>query len=301
MYINNIQYNEELKNKSEEIIESIFSKIFKNNNQLGRSIYIIGKNPISQKINKNLSKYLSENSNEKPLLVFDYEKELEEGFIITNKRFVWYFKTDGKQEIELLNIKDVLFGKFFLADVINIVSIDNIKYKNIYITGMEEKEEFILKFREFINCINQIFLKDYSCEKKYSDYNTDYIIKACKNVVIKSSYCEVGNPIILKSSSKKYTNARANYKIPKSEDIFLIYDSTVFGTCKKGFAICTTGLYYNDKEVGYIEWKDFKNMTLSYGITGLKIGKTISFITDKDAKNLIKILKYIQEYVNKTI
>ncbi len=278
----------------EQIIEMIFADIFKSRRQFSDSVYIIGKDPISQEIKRNLQEYyLSENPAEKPLLVFDYDKtKLKEGFVITNQRLVWYFPTTKQQEIELTEIKEVLVGKAVLATVMNVVSFDNIKYKNIYLTGIREETEFVLKFRKFIDCIHDVFYGD---DEDNKTYETDFIIQICNRDKINSTYCEVGHPVIL-ASSKKYSDAKVNFQIPDKEDIFLIYDSTVFGGCRKGFAICTTGIYYCENKKGYIDWEQFRSVDISLGFSGLKIANEL-FVVSGSGKQLLMILKSIQEYL----
>ena len=88
-----------------------------------------------------------------------------------------------------------------------------------------------------------------------------------------------------------------NFRIPDNEEIFLIYDSTILGNCGKGFAICTTGIFYCESGLGYLDWNQFKNANLSYNLfTGLLIGNE-SFNAGTDGKNLLMILKSIQEYL----
>lgn len=46
------------------------------------------------------------------------------------------------------------------------------------------------------------------------------------------SNMEIG-PSLNISDSRKYKKAKANFDIPDGEDVYIIYDSTVFGSCKK--------------------------------------------------------------------
>lgn len=150
------------------------------------------------------------------------------------------------------------------------------------------------------NSIKQDFyVRDKENESVYDENDevcdTDFIIQACNSVNINSPYCEVGQPIA-KSLSNKYAYAKINFNIPDNEDVFLIYDSTVLGSCKKGFAICTTGFYYCETKAGYINWEQFRNINISNGFTGLKVGYEL-FNASTDGKKLFLILKSIQEYL----
>lgn len=298
---------------AEEFIEAVFRDVFKGRRQFGDQVYIIGKDPITQEIKENLQEYyLSGEPGEKALLAFDYGKNLEEGFVITNRRLVWYFGSAGQQEILLPEIRDVMIGKVVLATVMNVVDFDNVKYKNIYLTGIRNDAEFVLKFRRFIDILKSVFHEEeieQNTEEEMDDRGSvnasqsastpssvrNAIIKACNCVNLTTDECEVGNPV-LSVSAKKYTKAKTYFRIPDNEEIYLIYDATVFGSCQKGFAICSNGLYYSEDRIGYIGWEDFKSLNISKGITGLKIGDLL-FSTGLDGKKLMMILKSLQEYL----
>lgn len=287
----------------EELVEMCFKEVFKGRRQFGDQVYIIGKDPITQEIKENLWEYyLSDDEDEKPLLVFDYGKELKEGFVITNQRLVWYFGSEGQQEIYLDEIKDVQIGKAVLATVMNVISFDNVKYKNIYLTGIRNETDFVLKFRNFIDLVHG-FSNGMDDEVEYnediaeSSGDTNFIVRACGCVNMNSAYCEIGNPI-MPVSSKKYADAKVNFRIPDDEDVFLIYDATILGGCRKGFAICTTGIYYYQSRLGFVSWKEFKSTNVSHSaFTGLLIGNESFNAGGGDGKNLLMILKTIQEYL----
>jgi len=66
------------------------------------------------------------------------------------------------------------------------------------------------------------------------------------------------------------------------------------GGCRKGFAICTSGIYYCESKIGYLSWNDFKNVNVSYGFLGLKIGDEL-FNATGDGNKLLIILKSLKE------
>lgn len=284
----------------EELVEIHFKDVFKGRRQFGEQVYIMGKDPVTQEIKENLQEYyLSDDEDEKPLLVFDYGKELEEGFVITTQRLVWYFKIIGQQEIDLDEIKDVQIGKAVLATVMNVISFDNVKYKEIYLTGIRNETDFVLKFRQFIDRVHLIYYGDEEGdgEEDIDENDTDFIIQACHCVNMNLTYCEMGEPIMA-ASSKKYADAKVNFRIPDDEDIFLIYDATILGGCRKGFAICTAGIYYCQSRVGFWDWGQFKSINVSHSVfTGLLIGNESFTVSGGDGKNLLMILKTIQEYL----
>lgn len=286
----------------EELVEIHFKDVFKGRRQFGDQVYIIGKDPVTQEMKENLQEYyLSDDESEKPLLVFDYGKELKEGFVITNQRLVCYFETIGQQEIDLDEIKDVQIGKAVLATIMEVISFDNVKYKKIYLTGIRNETDFVLKFRQFIDRVHLIYNEtdeeEYGEEYDEGEYDTDFIVRACNCVNMNPTYCEIGSPVI-GAASKKYADAKANFRIPDDEDIFLIYDATILGGCRKGFAICTMGIYYYQSRLGFWDWEEFKSLNISHSaFTGLLIGKESFNASGADGKNLLMILKTIQEYL----
>ena len=285
---------------AEEKIDVAFKKAFGSANKFGNLVYIFGLNPISQELENNMQEfYLSGEPGEKPLLIFDYgNQNLTDGLVVSNQRIVWHFATTGQQEIELSDIKDVSMGKAVLATVMNIISCNNIKYKSIYLTGIQDETEFVVKFRKFVNEVYAIYHgnnedADEVCIKDDIESNVEFIIRACNSVSIDSMYCEVGHPEVMPTASK-YSKAKCNFNIPDDESIFLIYDATIFGGCQKGFAVCTTGFYYCGHQRGYWDWKQFKEVPISSSFTGFKVGYE-EFNTATDGKKLLMILRSIQE------
>ena len=68
----------------------------------------------------------------------------------------------------------------------------------------------------------------------------------------------------------KLQNARQNFPIPNDEEIFVLYDATVFGSCKLGLAIGENGLYWkNDNyvksEINSMSWDEFIECDLYNG------------------------------------
>ncbi len=125
-------------------------------------------------------------------------------------------------------------------------------------------------------------------------FGTDEIIKAAHSVEIESPYFEVGNPTI-ESSSRKYFNAKRNLRIPDNEEIFLIFDATILGGVRKGFAFCTTGLYYCTSKPGYMDWNKFSKVPVIESTSGVKIGSEDFLCSDE--KEMLKILTNLQERI----
>lgn len=176
------------------------------------------------------------------------------------------------------------------------ISYDNETYPEIYLTGIDREEEFVIRFRKFVNTIQKKFCPDlYKRNNEIAGKETDFIVRACEGIVLDSMYCETGNPTI-PQSSKKYQKAKLYFNIPDSEEIFFIYDNTVLGSCKTGFALCTSGYYYHVSKRGYIPWDKFASIDISKNFGGLKIGDEKFNLSSGDEGNkLMMILDSIQQ------
>lgn len=122
-----------------------------------------------------------------------------------------------------------------------------------------------------------------------------FINSICANSGFDSVYGAVGLSLI---GTNKYNKAKKHFKFLDGEDAYLIFDATVLGSCKKGFAVCTTGFYYSaDGENAYvISWDDFKNVNIYKEKGKLRInGK--EFLTGNDGEKLYTILTDIQRWL----
>jgi len=98
--------------------------------------------------------------------------------------------------------------------------------------------------------------------------------------------------------AKKLRNARKSFNILPEEKVILVYDNTVFGSNKDGFALCETGIYWkktwlNDSKRSYITWDEFARRdvwadTENYDFH-LGRGDVLS-ITQGNAKRMVKFL-----------
>lgn len=279
------------------VITQIFEEIFDDPWRYGNQVYIIGKDPIkNKKIKENLEAKYLEDRYERPLLIFDYRKHLEEGFVITDHRLIWHYGSTSNCAIELEDIMECPVGKAVLATVMRPVDFDNVQYPNIFLDGITEKETFAAKFNRFIDEIYDVFYGEGDEEQGSGNKRDEIeglIIDACHAVNISTAYCVVGNPIV-DESSRKCALARMNFNIPKKDNVYLIYDSTVLGGCGKGFALCTSGFYYCESKKGFLDWNQFAKQNITHGFGGLKIAGEL-FATGTDGKKLLLILKTIAE------
>lgn len=115
------------------------------------------------------------------------------------------------------------------------------------------------------------------------------IVKSiCVNSGFDSIYGAVGPSLI---GTSKFNQAKKNFGIANGEDAYLIFDATVFGGYKKGFAVCTTGFYYSadGSHAFIISWDKFKSVNIVQKRSFLEIGGA-EFNAGNDSKKLFEIL-----------
>lgn len=156
-------------------------------------------------------------------------------------------------------------------------------------------DRFLSNFKCFIEAVHDLFQRNIENEKRKTE-EAEHLekIKArekarleeVKNSIdpdlaktvmnmVNDAACKLsisverGNP--LTSYSEKYAKAKNCFEIPDFEDIYLIYDATIWGGCSRGFAICASGIYYNEKDdsdAQHIPWGAFKKVVIKYnGLT----------------------------------
>ncbi len=292
------------KKTDEKMMEEIFTGIFNTRCEFGKDVYVFGKDEVFPEMEYAVKDYyLSEDPLEKPLLVFDYSRSgfVEKGIVITNQRVIWEYGERMCGDIFLKDIKSITMGKAGLANVMKITSWGEVVYKDIFLTWMEHEEKFVMKFKKFIHVMQEQFGitenddKDDRMPAKKMDGNlASHFLEGIK---WNSAYCEAGNPVV-PQSSKKYQRAKLYFGIPEEDEIFLIYDSTVFGNCKKGFALCTSGFYYCLSNSGNISWDKFALVKISKCISGLQIDKKEFTVETGVRNNLLTVLERIQNYLD---
>ena len=116
-----------------------------------------------------------------------------------------------------------------------------------------------------------------------------------------SAYLFKGSQFI--PATSKHHNARVAFGIKPAERDYLLYDATVFGTFKRGFAILDTGIRYHANtgthsgSVGFIPWSNFRTMSVRVESNNIFIDD-IGFITaNNDNGPLLTVLKAIQSRI----
>ena len=94
----------------------------------------------------------------------------------------------------------------------------------------------------------------------------------------------------------KAKKVQKNFRIPPEDDIFIIADSGA-KAFTKGFALCTSGLYYIENSLekrGRMSWKEFKNAKIVAAGNDLMLIDDLHFEIYFSSKNVARILNTIQ-------
>ena len=102
---------------------------------------------------------------------------------------------------------------------------------------------------------------------------------------------------------KKLRNAREAFGIAKDAKIIMVYDGTVFGSNKLGFAICEGGIYWkNDWTTStkrtFLTWEEFREREIRPNVEGFYIGlgrgDNIAILLDEQVLPLGELLKKVR-------
>lgn len=104
--------------------------------------------------------------------------------------------------------------------------------------------------------------------------------------------------------SKRMATVREQFDIPQNETIIMVYDDTIFGNNKLGFAICAGGLYWkNDWSVetkrNFLTWEAFAERKIKLSTYQIELGRGdaigVAGVGDNEAREqIVKMLKEIK-------
>lgn len=274
-----------------------FGYVYRYGNSFGNRVYFDGIDNIPTPVYDKGSDYF-DYDNEKPFIVFDYKNYMENGFMITTSNIIWRYNYGNGNEFckcYLYDIKEVRLERVVLAQVMRIITKSGKVCKDIYLTGIENTTLFVNKFSEFIQLLND---ESFEWDEEEDENVTDVEIsekeiwEICCSEKIDDIYCEIGNPL----DSPKEKTARNNFDIPQDEKMFLVCDSTVLGSCKKGFAICSTGFYFAHNGAAKADWSIFKEVEMSYSLGTLYFANLSFSVANK---KVYAVLVKLQEWLNR--
>ncbi len=134
----------------------------------------------------------------------------------------------------------------------------------------------------------------YAQEALDEDRNASEIVRnICGSSGFDSLYGKAG---YLLEDYSKYDKAKQKFAIGEGEEIYLIFDATILGSCKKGFAAGAKGLHYcaDGRNAHMIPWNQFKSVEIRKKAGNLFLNRE-EFNTASDSGKLYKILTEVQK------
>ena len=160
--------------------------------------------------------------------------------------------------------------------------------------------------------------RDDTAPVKSRDDFIKFVVKTCNSVRLNSDdkrCIEIGEPAISIDSSQ-LDEARKNFRIPDSEDVYLIFSANYFAAeeegadeklfCDEGYglAICTSGLYYcgGSGKISFLSWQKFKDVQIEFDDYQDESGDTLYvgdeyFSAEFVGRKVAMILEDIQNYL----
>ena len=280
--------------------------------QYGDDLYITGQTHMEPDMEEAFCRYYQI---ENPIMIFKYgmSRNSIEGFVMDCGKFV-YYESEREGIIPLSEIENVVYAKRLLAPVMFFRLRGGEISDDIYLTGIQKVEEFVVRFRRFIFELNNIVQEEKVInlpeEENISDEHTmkdseheeinQVLSRICFDNRFRSEYCEIGNPISLRSN--RMAQAMEYFDIDSSVSTYLIYDSSTSGkTCKEGFALCTDGFHFRyERQTGIIPWNYFGEITIKKFLNCVNVDG-MTFATAFEAKKLLAILWEVQNYMKETL
>ena len=314
-----------------EIVQAAFHQVFKSSQPYGQKTFIIGVDKINRAIKRNIVEHYLEHEGEVPLLVFAYVDELNNGFVLTNQRLVWRY-LDGQEEhdIDLEDIQRAEAGSSFLVRVMRITDVTGKEYPKIYMTGMDNVDQFVAQFNEFIALINGIDDEDTSAWPSYNDetkrtsatvmtsptvqnrtpsnngnylqFLAGFIEKtfAQREFIFDRYVYHIGRDSKSNEKIQKAVSAYANLK--NGEAGLVCCDITAFGGAEDGVLLTNQGIYVHNpfENVHYFPYREISSIELKgiivkdIYINGFKIESPTCF-GNTEKQNFTTLLRHFKD------
>lgn len=102
----------------------------------------------------------------------------------------------------------------------------------------------------------------------------------------------------LDQNPNKKQQAIANLHVDEdADDIYFILDCTMFGSCKKGIAITSEGVYVVDEDMdsAFYDWDEFDDEDISREGGTVYLGGYRFIIAENEARVVVRVLKDLQK------
>ncbi|MCP4140963.1 MAG: hypothetical protein GY755_11865 [Chloroflexi bacterium] len=105
------------------------------------------------------------------------------------------------------------------------------------------------------------------------------------------------------ANKKKLEKAIKSFEIPKGEKLLMLYDDTVFGSNKHGFALCREGIYWRNSwdtptKRTKLMWKKFSERKIELKELAIELGRgdriSVSIWDDENREKITELLLDVQ-------
>jgi len=134
-------------------------------------------------------------------------------------------------------------------------------------------------------------------------YHADDFSKKIREICEKydaSEHCFFDDTI----PAKKRKNVTKYFKIPDDETVIFLCDSTVFRSCKVGFAICEKGVYWGvdwatSTKRTKLTWQELSERTIELADTKVYLGRGdyIDIVIIKQKQEIVNLLNELKDFV----
>lgn len=240
------------------------------------------------------AKMIEPYTDDAPLLVFKDTKNLKNGIVITQNAICTAF-LGLIQVLKYRQIESGWCGKAAMFKGMKFNLREGGESESVDLSAMNDPVAFVDRLNAFLAELPE--QEEIHVEVDASRVEA-LLADACRCFGGKDEISvKIGTP--LSPELPKYSKAMEQFCVPSGEAIYAICDETLFGTCKIGFALTPSGLYYRQKKkVGTHTWAELVELRV-YGGSALEIGKLSFYCMSSGGENLAKIIRSVCKELKK--
>ena len=111
------------------------------------------------------------------------------------------------------------------------------------------------------------------------------------------------------AAPKKIAKATESFGIPAGEQILVLYDDTLFGSNKNGFAVCREGLYWRNSwdtptKRTSLTWQKFIEREIKLKDNGVDFGRgdriSVTISSNTDQKQILAFFQDLQSLLKES-
>ncbi len=233
-------------------------------------------------------KMIERYTDDTPLLIFKNSKDLQNGIVITECGICTGF-LGLIQTLTFDQIESGWCGKAFSRYGMKFNLHGGGESKAFDLNALNDPENFVHRLNAFLADLPELEKAPVQLDLQQIDA---ILIETVKAVPFKDDLSvKLGTPIA--SDIPKYAKAVNRFAIPQDEKIYLIYDETLFGSCKVGFAITSSGLFYrHKKQAGHCAWAELATLRI-FADSTLSIGEMTFYCSAATGESVSRILKMV--------